>query len=144
MRRDIACPSTREGLPAATEARRRVLLLSVAGLGDFVMATPALRAIRRHFPEAVVCLLTIPEVGPLVERCPYLDTVRTRDLRRSRSCGWWTLGKKRREIWQLIRSFGPARFHIGRQSLLGGNLDGRIAHGRLSVGRGGELHRRAI
>ena len=94
------------------DAPGRVLVLSVAGLGDFVLGTPALRAIRHTFPEAHLWLLTIPEVKPLADRCPYLDMVRTMDLRRSRSAAWWSLGERRREIRQLTRELRAAHFDL--------------------------------
>lgn len=92
------------------EAQGRILVLSVAGIGDFVLGTPALRAIRQSFPQAFIWFLTTPEVRPLADRCPYVDAVRTMDLRRSRSAAWWTFGKKRRELWQLIRELRAVHF----------------------------------
>jgi heptosyltransferase-1 len=94
------------------DAPRRILILSAAGLGDFVLGTPALRAIRQRFPQASIWLLTIAEVRPLAERCPYVDAVRTVDLRRSRSALAWVLGSGRRERWQLIRELRAMRFDI--------------------------------
>ena len=92
---------------------RRILILTVAGLGDFVAGTPALRAIRERYPQACIWLLTIPEVGPLAGRCPYVDAVRTLNLRRSRSALAWVLGPGRREMWPLIAELRAMRFDIG-------------------------------
>ena len=99
------------GRPAERESQR-ILILNVAGLGDFVMGTPALRAIRERYPRACIWMLTIPEVSPLAARCPYADEVRTLDLRRSRSAVAWALGPGRREIRQLIRELRAMRFDI--------------------------------
>ncbi|HSB82297.1 MAG TPA: asparagine synthase (glutamine-hydrolyzing) [Candidatus Methylomirabilis sp.] len=89
---------------------QRMLILNVAGLGDFVMGTPALRALRRRFPLAQIWILIIPEVRGLAERCPYVDVVRTLDLRNSRSALAWALGPRRRELRQLIRELRDMRF----------------------------------
>jgi len=100
------------GLPETAQDPQRLLALSVAGLGDFVLGTPALRAVRQRFPRACIWILTIPEVRPLAERCPYVDAVRTLDLRRSRSAVAWALGRGRREVGQLIRELRGMRFDI--------------------------------
>ncbi len=99
------------GGPAEKEPQR-ILILSVAGLGDFVMGTPALRAIRGRYPRACIWMLTIPEVSPLAERCPYVDAVRTLDLRRTRSAVAWALGPGRRQMRQLIRELRAMQFDI--------------------------------
>lgn len=91
---------------------KRILILSAAGLGDFVLGTPALRAIRQRFPGAGIWILTIPEVRPLAERCPYVDEVRTLNLRQSRSAAAWVLGPGRQELRGLIRELRAARFDL--------------------------------
>ena len=121
----MALSSAEDGNAPRKEAQRRILLLSAAGLGDFVLGTPAIRAIRQSFPEALLWLLTIPEVKPLADRCPYLDIVRTVDLRRSRSAAWWTFGRRRREMRSLARELRAARFDFavnlyGAGSWMGG------------------------
>jgi ADP-heptose:LPS heptosyltransferase len=104
-------PYPADRTPGPTHApAARLLILSVAGLGDFVMGTPALRAIRRRFPDALVWLLALPEVKPLADRCPYLDAVRTFDLRKSRSALWWALRSGRTELWRLLRELRAMRF----------------------------------
>lgn len=90
----------------------RILILSAAGLGDFVLGTPALRAIRQRFPGACIWILTIPEVKLLAERCPYVNEVRTMNLRQSRSAVAWMLGPGRRELTRLIRELRGMRFDI--------------------------------
>jgi len=91
---------------------QRILILNVAGLGDFVMGTPAVRAIRERYPQARIWMLTIPEVKPLAARCPYVDEVRSLDLRHSRSALAWALGRKQQEVRQLIRELRGMRFDI--------------------------------
>lgn len=68
------------------------LLVLTAGIGDFVMAVPAIRAIRRGFPETHLMLLTNPQSEGLARTCPYLDAILTFDIRAyrpgERSIGW--------------------------------------------------------
>jgi len=105
---------------------QRILILSAAGIGDFVLATPALRAIRSSFPEAEVWALTIAEVRPLAERCPYLDQVRTIDLRRSRSALGWTFGSRRKEFRGLLRELRESRFDLALNLHRGGTFLGGL------------------
>ena len=93
-------------------APRRILIILAAGIGDFVMATPTLRAIREHLPAATIWILTIPEARLLAERCPYVDVVRTLDLRYSRSSLAWLLGRRRRELWELLKEFRHPPFDL--------------------------------
>jgi asparagine synthase (glutamine-hydrolysing) len=128
---------------------RRLLVLNVAGLGDFVMGTPALRALRQRFPLAQIWILIIPEVKALAERCPYVDAVRTLDLRSSRSALAWALGSKRGELRHLIRELRDLHFDLAvnlyRVATRGGGvrmaaflraLGASRAVGRYSAGRG--------
>lgn len=109
-----------------TRPPERVLLVLVAGIGDFVLAIPALRAIRRGFPAARITLLTTPQAAALARPCPHLDEVVTFDLRAyrpgERGAGWsgW-----RRLLW-LMRDLRARRFDLAanlyRVASLGGAL----------------------
>ncbi len=56
---------------------RRVLLIRPDHLGDLLFATPALRFVREHMPDAHLTALVGPWGKPVVERSPYLDAVET-------------------------------------------------------------------
>ena len=52
-----------------------ILLIIIAGIGDFVLATKAIRAIRTGFPNSEIHLLTSTESAPLAKRDPRLSRV---------------------------------------------------------------------
>ena len=52
---------------------RRIALLRASRVGDFLCATPALRALKHALPRAEFTLVALPTLRPLAERCPYLD-----------------------------------------------------------------------
>ncbi|MFM8393251.1 MAG: glycosyltransferase family 9 protein, partial [Acidobacteriota bacterium] len=49
----------------------RVLVL--AGLTEVILAMPALRALRAHFPAARISVLTSPAGSELIQTVPWLD-----------------------------------------------------------------------
>jgi lipopolysaccharide heptosyltransferase II len=68
------------GLPTA----RKILLVLVAGIGDFVLATQAIRAVRRGHPGAAIHLLTSSEGAVFARRYPGLDRVLVFPIREMR------------------------------------------------------------
>jgi len=56
-------------------APRRVLAVRLHGLGDMLMATPALRAMRRAWPQAELTALVGRSIAPVLAGNPNLDRV---------------------------------------------------------------------
>src|SRR5436309_9449466 len=54
---------------------RRILLVRLREIGDVVFTTPALAALRRHFPHAHVSYLVEPLAAPVVSSNPHIDEV---------------------------------------------------------------------
>jgi len=50
----------------------RVLLVTLANIGDAVLTTPVLEVVHRRFPEARVDLVADPRSAEIFARCPYL------------------------------------------------------------------------
>jgi lipopolysaccharide heptosyltransferase II len=73
-----------------THERKRFLIILIAGIGDLVMASASLRALRSGHPDAESYLLTSSEASLLAVNYPYIDRVWSfpvRELRRDRSKG---------------------------------------------------------
>lgn len=65
-----------------------VLIILIAGIGDLVLASKAMRAVRNGYPHAQIHLLTSSDAAPLARNYPYLDRVWTfpiRELRRNKA-----------------------------------------------------------
>jgi len=67
----------------------RILVIKHGALGDFVLATGAFKAIRRHHPEAAITLLTAEAFVEPAQACGWFDAV-------------WT--DTRPPLWQVARS----------------------------------------
>lgn len=130
-------------------AQERILLILVAGIGDFVLSTPAIRAIAGRHPEAEVTFLTTPQAADLARPCPHLHEVVPFDLRAyrpgERGAGWrgW---RRFRELTADLRS---RRFSLAvnlyevatwagalRMALLLSRVGAGRTAGRWSRGRG--------
>jgi len=51
----------------------RILLVRLREIGDVVFTTPAVRALRRHFPSAHLAYVVEPAAAPVVARNPHID-----------------------------------------------------------------------
>ncbi|WP_374574591.1 glycosyltransferase family 9 protein [Phenylobacterium sp.] len=54
---------------------KRILVIKLSALGDFVLALAAMRKIREAHPDARITLLTTPPFEALARLCPYVDEV---------------------------------------------------------------------
>jgi len=113
--------------PAEKEAMK-FLVIRLSSMGDVILTTPFLRALRQRFPEAEVHFLTKPLYAGLVESHPGVDGVLTLDtklplrvtgrrLRVERYDAVFDLHKNLRSI-PLSRMAGPgAIFRIKKATL---------------------------
>ena len=53
----------------------RILLIRFGSLGDVVLTTPAIRAVRKAFPDAYVAMLVGDRSVDVVSANPHLDDV---------------------------------------------------------------------
>ena len=105
-----------------TEAVKRILVRGPNWLGDAVMCEPALRGLRKLFPDAQIALLVKPAVAELFVGHPALTRILTYD---SKGChaglpGKWALaGQLRRQGFDLAVLFQNA-FEAAFLSFLAG------------------------
>ena len=56
-------------------APRRILVIRPDRVGDVVLATPVIRALRRHFPDAFLAAMVRPATEPVLRGNPHLDEI---------------------------------------------------------------------
>lgn len=54
---------------------RRILIARTDRIGDVLLSTPAIRALREKFPQAYISMVVAPHAREIVEGNPYLDEV---------------------------------------------------------------------
>lgn len=74
-----------------------VLLIRLRLIGDVVLTTPVIRALRRKFPEARLTYLVERDAAPVVQHNPHLDEV----LVAERTRGWARVLDDVKLAWQL-------------------------------------------
>ena len=67
----------------ACVSQPRIVVWKLSALGDVVLATPSLRAIRRHFPQSPITLVVGRACYEAVARCPYVNDVLIADPTRT-------------------------------------------------------------
>jgi ADP-heptose:LPS heptosyltransferase len=80
----------------------KILALQFKYFGDAVLMTPALRAIRGHFPQSELHVLVPEEMAPLFQHLPWLNRV-------------WPMPRRRgsaslAQTWPVIRALRRERF----------------------------------
>ena len=85
-----------------TDSHQRILIRSANWVGDAIMTTPAVRAIRRYYPSARITLLAKPWVAPVFEHNPDIDELMVYQVN-GRHGGW-------RGLWHLVTDMRCKRF----------------------------------
>lgn len=108
----------------------KILVISLAGIGDALIATPLIRELRENFPGATIDVL-VKEAGArdFLERNPNVNRVFFKNLLQ---CGAWEkvrfLASLRREHYELsINTHPQSRIHYRVAAWLAG-ADVRISH----------------
>lgn len=84
---------------------RKVLIIKLSALGDFVLAMGGMKAVREHHPSAQITLLTTPPFETFAKACPLFDRVET-DGRPKDTAGTTRLIRRlRAERYDIIYDF---------------------------------------
>lgn len=62
-------------IPKGGYGQNILLLAGAGGIGDFILMSPAIREIRRLYPNAHITLVIKSYFMPLAETCPYIDEI---------------------------------------------------------------------
>ena len=132
-------PHAREALSRADPSRvKRVLVVkSHDQLGDFVLATPAVQALRERFPSARVVVVTREFLAPLARRVPDIEVVELTRVRGARgvaalTAALTTVAALRPDLAFVLNSVSRSRTADAVAALSGAGL----VVGRSRVGPG--------
>src|SRR5216684_954453 len=79
----------------------RILVIQFRQIGDVLLSTPVLRALRCSYPQSYIAFLTEPSPSRVLQGNPWLDEV----IIRPRHATW-------RQQWQLLRYIRLQRFEL--------------------------------
>lgn len=63
-----------------TEPFNKILVVNLGGIGDILMSTPALKALKALYPQARIAMLTVPRVREMVEDLSFIDEIFALDV----------------------------------------------------------------
>ena len=133
----------------------KILAIELGGLGDLLLATPSLRALKCAHPDAGLHVLVIPRSAEIIEGLEYIDEVRLIDLDAAKPSRWprspGSPFRLLRDLWRLRREHYDAVLNLRTINSFAGALKmaaifrfcgARIRAGRNTEGRGFFLNRR--
>ncbi|MBI3987877.1 MAG: hypothetical protein HY343_13210, partial [Lentisphaerae bacterium] len=121
----------------------KILVVAVAGIGDFIAAAPSLKGLRTRFPKSRIVLLVSSRAYPYAAGCPWVNTILPFPV-----SGRWSgshglayarlIGRLRRERFDLAINFYEIGGWIGsvKMALLFTLIRGQFNVGRDTEGRG--------
>lgn len=94
----------RNGGPLPLESIRRILIIRLDGIGDYLLFTPFLRELRRAVPDFTrICLVTTPELLELANRNPHIDDALSFQFGIGRMCTRPGVGPPSSQFVELMR-----------------------------------------
>lgn len=85
-------------------AGQRILVIDLAFIGDVILATPVVRALKEAYPAAHITMLTVPLTADVAAMNPYVDEVMVYD-KRGADRGIFSL-------WRVSRRIKAQRFDL--------------------------------
>ena len=87
------------------EDARKVLVIKLSALGDFVLAMGAMKAVREFHPSAQITLLTTPPFEGFAKACPYFDRIETDGRPKDTRSTTTLLRRLRSEKYDIVYDF---------------------------------------
>jgi predicted lipopolysaccharide heptosyltransferase III len=82
----------------------RILLIRLSSLGDVVLTSPAIRAVRQHFPQAYIAMLVGKQSADVVSENPHLSEIITYDRKsEKKNKGHESLTEEMRRLIDQLR-----------------------------------------
>lgn len=95
---------------------RRILISRTDRIGDVLLSTPVIKALRQKFPQAYISMLVAPYAKDIVEGNPYLDEVIVYDKAGKHKSWWRTIkfaGRLKKKKFDLAVILHPGnRLHL--------------------------------
>ncbi|MBF0211478.1 MAG: lipopolysaccharide heptosyltransferase II [Desulfamplus sp.] len=116
------------------KSKSKILIRAANWIGDAIMTTPVIRAIRKNYPDAHITLLAKPWVIPVFDNNPYIDEIMVYQSEGRHAKGFGTIRlskdirKKRFDIAILMQNAFEAALITFLGSVpvrIGYNTDGR-------------------
>jgi heptosyltransferase-2 len=104
----------------------KILIILIAGIGDMVLASKAIRTVRNGCPDAEIHLLTSTEAVPLAVNYPYIDYVHAFPIRELRKDKKYLF-----DVVRIIRNLRTMRFDQVINLYRVGSLSGAAKMGLL-------------
>ena len=83
---------------------KNILLIRLSSLGDVVLTTPAIRAVRTHFPDAYIAMLVAKQSAEVLRENPHLNEIISFDrLAKDKDTG---------EMFRIIRHLRERKFTL--------------------------------
>jgi lipopolysaccharide heptosyltransferase II len=131
----------RKPLRAGDQRIKRILVVRVDMLGDLVLTTPAIRALRLAYPDATIDVLGMPGTAAVLDGDPDISRILTCDVNAWMEPGSWLRGEARRELQTFLRETRRPRYDLAI-SVCGdiGGVVTRLTGARRRVGYAGEAY----
>lgn len=100
------------GVPDWPRTFDRILVIRVDLLGDVLFSMQAVQGLRRAYPSARICMLTLPYTAPLARLYPSVDEVFTVDTNRIRRPGGLLSPRTWLSYWRVYRQLNAERFDV--------------------------------
>lgn len=106
----------------------KILYINLAFIGDIILSTPAMRALRAKYPAATIDMLVTPWAGQAAVGNPYVDHVHIYDKKGEH--------RKLKNLWQLISTLRSEKYDlvITANYALRGALVAKMIGARYRVG----------